>query len=369
MRASALQLSKQRPPIPPADLILRISNTFDAQNIDGSRSAFDLVGLEHLRCFERALWGQGRSFEDFARLLDFGCGCGRFLRHMGSLAHHVEIHGTDIDAEMIAWLRGNVPFGRFEVAPHEPPLPYPDHHFDLVINHSVFTHLDERLQDLWLVELQRITQEGALLLLTVQSQASWNRMCEASDRAGDETERWRAQLESRGILFISDDAFIGSTHPDFYHSTVHAPWYVFEHWTRFFDITAYLPEGSWSQDLVVMRRRGDGAPKPRPIGHRADVTAQQGAEDKPASTGRPLGASLSTIRRLARKRRRDHVPGAASAQLNPQAVERQLNMLRAGLYEQGNRISVIAAELRAEIASLLERDKTADPSRERDETA
>ena len=67
---------------------------------------------------------------------------------------------------MIAWCQANISYAQFTVGPHDPPLPYPDHHFDLVINHSVFTHLDERYQDLWLTELQRITSPGAILLLT-----------------------------------------------------------------------------------------------------------------------------------------------------------------------------------------------------------
>lgn len=95
-------------------------------------------------------------------------------RHFGSLSDKVEVHGTDIDAEMIEWLRQNMPFGHYEVAPHTPPLPYPDHHFDLVINHSVFTPLDEHHQNLWMTELQRITRPGALLLLTIEGHLSWN---------------------------------------------------------------------------------------------------------------------------------------------------------------------------------------------------
>jgi SAM-dependent methyltransferase len=343
-----LELADDRPPIPPADLILRVALPFGAEDIEAARGAFDLEGLNHLRLYERALGAVGSSFADFERLLEFGCGCGRFLRHLGSLADRVEIHGTDIDAEMIEWLRANLSYGRYEVAPHEPPLPYPDHHFDLVINCSVFTHLDERLQDLWLGELQRITRPNGLLLLTVEGQTTWNRTCAASERVGEDPERWRAELESRGIVFISDDMFVGSTHPDFYHSTVHAPWYVFEHWTRFFDIAAYIPDGAISQDLVVLRRRPDGAPQPRPIGRRigskaGPVVAQPLA---PPATGTKLRSLLAS---LARRRQ----PQEA---LDPQAVKREIDMLRVGLYEQGRRISVLGAQLRDEISTRRQRN-------------
>ena len=339
-----LPLAEKRPPVPPADLILRVTPSFGADGIEQGRQAFDEAAIQHLELFDRALSLDGRSFTDFQRALDFGCGCGRFLRHLGAIADLVEIHGTDIDAEMIDWCRANIPYSQFELAPHEPPLPYADGHFDLVINHSVFTHLDERLQDLWLSELQRITQPGAILLLTVEGTGSWNRMCDAVAAGGEDMSAWRTELESRGIVFIRDDVFIGSTHPDFYHSTFHAPWYVYEHWTRFFDIVAHLPDGSITQDLVVLRRRPDGSRAASPIGRRHT------APPLPPRGGR--GALAESV--LARGRRLADRWSHRSTE--PDASARELDMLRAGLYEQGNRISVLAAELRGEIESLRNGD-------------
>jgi SAM-dependent methyltransferase len=337
----ALALADDRPPIPPADMILRVAKTFEADGIEGAQLGFDLGGIEHLRSFERGLAAAGSSFEQSQRMLDFGCGCGRFIRHLGALAGAVEIHGTDIDAEMIDWCAANIPYGQFTVGPHDPPLPYPEHHFDLVINHSVFTHLDERYQDLWLAELQRITRPGGLLLLTVEGASTWSSTLEASTRVGEDTGAWRAELESRGILFISDDSFVGSTHPDFYHSTIHAPWYVFEHWTRFFDIAAYIPDGSDGQDLVVLRRRPDGAQAPLAIGHRA---APQVLAAAPRPSSRIRDRLLQRASRALRTRIDPESPD--------EATKRELNMLRAGLYEQGKRISVLTAEMRKEIEAL-----------------
>jgi SAM-dependent methyltransferase len=245
------------------------------------------------------------------------------------------------------------------VALHEPPLPYRDHHFDLIINCSVFTHLDERLQDLWLAELQRVTRPGALLLLTVEGQTTWNRTREASERVGEDPEPWRAELESRGVVYISDDLFLGSTHPDFYHSTIHAPWYIFEHWTEYFDIAAYIPDGAISQDLIVFRRRPDGAPRAQPIGRRLASGATRAAVTEPPR-GTPARSRATARRVLAAVRRRvrargDSAEGAQDLEaksLDARSVTREINMLRVGLYEQGRRVSVLAAQLRDEIASI-----------------
>lgn len=338
----ALTLADNRPPIPPPDLILRVAPSFDPNQIEGAREAFDLGAINHLQAFERALEVAGRRFSDFTRLLDFGCGCGRFLRHFGPLAETTEIHGTDIDPEMIQWVAANIPFVQATLAPHLPPLPYPDHHFDLVINHSVFTHLDEQMQDLWLGELHRITDAGAILLLTFEGPSSWNRTVALAESRGQDTDAWREELETHGILFIRDDHFVGSTHPDFYHSTVHAPWYVFEHWGHFFDIVAYLPDGSDSQDMVVLRRRPDDQPSPTPIRHRGGAAGGTAALPDRARWQRAL---------LDRMYRRwgSLAPGG------DEHVRRELEMLRAGIYEQGNRISVISSQLRDELETLHER--------------
>jgi SAM-dependent methyltransferase len=344
-----LSLDENRPPVPPVDLMLRVVPAFDGKDVAAVRHSFDAEGFNNLRLFENAVaavprwhfggevWlgdervGAARSFADFDRLLDFGCGCGRFLRHLRPLAERVEIYGTDIDGEMIAWLRAQMPYGRYEVAPHRPPLPYEDRYFDLVLGHSVFTHLDEWMQDLWLAELRRIARPDALVLLTVEGQSPWDRARRTA--AGPVADRWQRELESRGILFIENDAWVGSTHPPFYHSTFHAPWYVFDHWAEFFDIEAYLPDGAWAQDLVVLRRRQDGAP-PRtpPIAQHAEVVYT------PRKGWRALRA------------RRETMPGRGGPDIED--LTREVAMLRAGLYEQGRRISVLAEQLRDEIRAL-----------------
>ena len=119
-----------------------------------------------------------------------------------------------------------------------------------------------------MAELQRITRPGGVLLLTVHSTPQWNQAVHDIEQDGQNVDDLRVTLEEKGVLFISDDHFIGSTHPDFYHTTFHAPWYVFEHWTHWFDLAAYVPRGSDTQDLVIMRRRPGDSPHQRPIGHR-----------------------------------------------------------------------------------------------------
>ena len=168
------------------------------------------------------------------------------------------------------------------------------------------------------------------------------------------------------MLFVADDHFIGSTHPDFYHTTFHTPWYVFEHWTRWFDLVAYVPQGSDTQDLIVMRRRAEDAPVQRPIGHRGvvEATGEETASGAVvnghlAMLGHLLERRPQPQTRLGRIRRRllardlDH-----QARVNAALVDaaedlyerdRELRMIRTGLYELGQRLSFVADELRGEL--------------------
>jgi hypothetical protein len=74
-----LRFAEQRPPSPPLDLIQRVSPPFTASNADTARRDFDEAAVPHLVGLERALGLLGCEFSDFERMLDFGCGPGRYI--------------------------------------------------------------------------------------------------------------------------------------------------------------------------------------------------------------------------------------------------------------------------------------------------
>lgn len=176
------------PPIPPVDLIQRVVPAFDSSAIDRARSTFTDAARGSVRNIERALCAVGRDLTQFGRVLDFGCGPGRIMRHLAPLAEQSELHGVDVDPDVIAWCAANIPYARFITGPHNPPLPYPDASFDLIFSHSVFTHIDEARQDQWLGELHRILSPGGIALLTVHSTRQWNNALGAIAEAGQDAE-------------------------------------------------------------------------------------------------------------------------------------------------------------------------------------
>lgn len=209
----------------------------------------------------QALAGAGRTLDSFERVLDWGCGCGRVTRWLGADLQQVDLVGVDIDALAIRWCAQHLPFGRFATCEPSPPLDFPDAHFDLVINHSVLTHLDRSMQDAWLSELVRIVRPGGLLVLSVQGDSSFETMSASWDPARAAARR--RVLETAGFLYVTEDE-VGSAFPDFYRTTFHATWYVFAHWAQRFLIRAYYPRGALSlQDVVVLERPGLDQDGPR----------------------------------------------------------------------------------------------------------
>lgn len=104
------------------------------------------------------------------------------------------------------------------------------------------------------------------MLLTIHGEHAFFAYETAMRNAGGDSRALRGQLARDGIAFIREDPWAGSPFPDFYHTTFHAPWYVFDHWSRYFTIRAFLPRGSLGhQDLVVLERPADDVALPEPI--------------------------------------------------------------------------------------------------------
>jgi hypothetical protein len=102
------------------------------------------------------------------------------------------------------------------------------------------------------------------LVLSVSGEHPFSELIKAQRDGGADPTKLLETYRSKGIVFIEDDSWVGGPFPDFYHSAFHAPWYVFEHWGRYFDIKAYVTRGSLDfQDYLLLRRR-EGAVAVRP---------------------------------------------------------------------------------------------------------
>jgi len=210
--------------LPPAALRYRVGASADADT-------FSRIGKTCAEDIKSALLKVGRDLESFEKILDFGCGCGRTLIHLSSLAPSAKFYGTDIDKQAIDWCRQNLKFGTFSVSRETPPLQYEADMFDFIFAISVFTHLNEDYQFRWLEELKRIALPGAILLVTVDSSF-----------VGEKD-------------FVFEQSYEKGLFPAWYQNTSHSQEYVFSHFSSFFEVIGYFPRGMNNHQDVVMLQK------------------------------------------------------------------------------------------------------------------
>jgi SAM-dependent methyltransferase len=146
-------------PLPPASLRVQA----------GPRHAdarfFLRSGKDHAELIRSLLAEAGTTVEALDAILDWGCGCGRVLRHWSQLPD-TRVSGCDINPRMVDWCRANLDFAEVEQNDVSPPLSQEAASFGLVYAFSVMTHLPEDLQHAWMQECLRVLEPGGYLLIT-----------------------------------------------------------------------------------------------------------------------------------------------------------------------------------------------------------
>jgi 2-polyprenyl-3-methyl-5-hydroxy-6-metoxy-1,4-benzoquinol methylase len=240
---SRLKGAPDRLPLPPARLMVLVQGTTNVQEFltDGRATALEVM---------RVLEGNGIEIGSLKRILDFGCGCGRVIRHWHAMTG-VEVHGSDYNRQLIDWCRGNLRFAQFEVNGLAPPLAYATEQFDLVYALSVFTHLPERLQLAWMSELSRVLRPGGHLLMTTHGE------CYLPYMSDEERKCFRS-----GRLVTREAGSAGSN-PFF---SAHPLEYVKTHLPPDLAIVGFVPETRrrgeppsrlcWQDGYVLAKRNG-----------------------------------------------------------------------------------------------------------------
>jgi len=221
-------------PMPPPKLIYMVTGQFDAE-------AFYQNGVIGATCIQDILSRHGLELNSFAKMLDFGCGCGRVLRQWRSL-NGQEIYGIDYNPRLIDWCQLNLSFAQFAVNRTGIPLGFPDGTFDFIYSISVFTHLTESSQRFWMDELMRVLRPGGHLLFTVHG---LSRLDELS--TGD-----REMFEAGKPIIVgsqySGTNFCGTYHPQDYVRNV-----LCKEWK----FVAFEPGAAKDtrQDMFLMQKR------------------------------------------------------------------------------------------------------------------
>ena len=224
-------------PIPPDHLMFLVAGGPDIDWFLRSGAA----GADSIRS---SLLTVGKPLETLGSVLDWGCGCGRVLRHL-LVTEGPRFHGCDYNPELIAWSRMAYPEAQFTTNDLAPPLSYGDRSFDLVYGLSVFTHLTEELHHHWMNELARVIRPDGLALITTHGESYLSQL------SAEERQRFRS-----GALVLHDENCAGTNicaafHPEEYvrgeMARVHG-----------FDVLLHVPEGASGnphQDLWLLQRK------------------------------------------------------------------------------------------------------------------
>jgi SAM-dependent methyltransferase len=261
-------------PLPPVELMRRVAPL----DSDGGEAAdYEAAGLR-IKEFIRSQLPAGWSWEG-KRVLDFGCGAGRVLRHFASEAESGEFWGSEIDEASVRWIERHLS-PPFNVVLHgeSPPLRVPDGYFDLTYAMSVFTHITQEWSA-WLVDLHRSLAPEGLLLATFLGPDM------IAPLAG---ERWSD--DRIAINFTRAGVSWDEGGPN----TFISPWWLRAHWGRAFEILRLEPAGYDSGDprglhgFALLRRRDVAI-------SREDLEAPEPGEP------RELHAARHNVRQLARE--------------------------------------------------------------------
>jgi SAM-dependent methyltransferase len=146
-----------------------------------------------------------------ARILDWGCGPGRMVRHLPAIVNGANVFGTDYNASSISWCKENIEAVQFFSNEIEPPLAFEAASFDFIYGISIFTHLSEELHKSWLDELYRLMAKDAVLYLTTHGDSFRRKLTKKELALYDDD-----QIATRGNTIEGHRSYVAFQSPNYF---------------------------------------------------------------------------------------------------------------------------------------------------------
>ena len=111
-----------------------------------------------------------RLGDEPVRVLEWGCGAGRILRHVAQQPGWTAL-GVDVDPEPVQWCHQHLPSVQVKISEFEPPLPFESASVDAIYHYSVWTHLSSDIIESWVEEFARVLRPGGVMIATTHGEA------------------------------------------------------------------------------------------------------------------------------------------------------------------------------------------------------
>jgi SAM-dependent methyltransferase len=225
-------------------------------------------GFGFYRVVRDAMQRYGRPPNPGTRVLDFGCGWGRMLRFFLREVSARNLHGVDVDPEMVSLCRAQFgPLASFDVVPPRPPAPTLRSRYDVIYLYSVFSHLSPEVHLAWVEEFARRLEPGGLLLATTQGRRFLD-FCESLRTGRPPESPWQQSLAGcfpdhadavqrydRGELLFEPTGGGDYRPSTFYGEAVVPRGFVERSWPRSLTLVEFRDDpGFLPQALIVARK-------------------------------------------------------------------------------------------------------------------
>lgn len=202
--------------------------------------------------------------EEFATVLDFGCGCGRTSRFLQAMKR-LNVHGSDVNENLVRWCQQNL--GKVETVLNQvdPELPFEEGKFDFIYSLSIFSHLSEQSMERWLAELARVAADNGIVLLTTHGFPAIRTISQSQQHrdmfrmTSDVAENLLANFHGLQFVHYPYDAAVmdfAKAGSDYGNAFIHED-YIRSRWTQSeFEVIEFVEGGlrGW-QDVTILRRR------------------------------------------------------------------------------------------------------------------